>query len=188
MKKILLILLTISFGVNIGFYIKKSNSERDQKKLISIFKINSSTYDEGFKKLCSSLESNQIHLNKKNVILVWDTSHCVVPKDISYLKELDSLFNQNHFPNTSLFYITEMNEEPISEFYKTHGIYLKNAKQLYDLDDYISGFCNLNKLKSKSKPTLFIIDSVGNVLYYYKHLIMPINEDTLLINNLTSPY
>jgi len=127
------------------------------------YSVNKTDFNSGL----SILFKNKIFLEKKITskfyyINVWNTM-CI--PCIKELRPLDSL-SEKYKDDISFILVSDDTEEKVSGFLKRKNIVLKNVTLINDMNDFISGVCNLKNNPNKEYPMNIIINDSGQVVYF----------------------
>lgn len=183
MKKfIFFFLIVISISCNILYFIKKWEEKKHKDEFFSLFTVKQISYEEGFNTLRSQL--NLLHVDKHyHLIHIWDTTFLEDDFKVNYIKNLDNSLNKN---DVSLILMSSMTNNSIESCLNTRNIKFKKVIVLNEMEDFISGLCNLRKRQRKPSSATILINSSGKILYYNDKLLVPIHKDSVLLNIVSS--
>jgi thiol-disulfide isomerase/thioredoxin len=169
MKWILSILLLISIGFNVYFFI--DNKKYEENKCFGEYMskamgsdINKTTFKDGFRQLKDSLKKKAPELlSKKYYYLSTWAAFCA--PCIKEMPWLDSLAGTTH-KDVAFIFLSGMSESAANSIIARRKYKIQNFIFLNNQDDFISSVCNEKKVKTIVYPVQMIFKNNGDPVYY----------------------
>ncbi len=178
-------LFLVSLTINIVYLYFSIEQKKHQNEFRSLFEIKDISYGDGLSSLHKRLK-NVGNQKSYHLIHIWDTFLTDPNKEIPYLSQLDGFFKYNPSKPVDCILMSAMCDKSIAGFLDPRNIKFRNAIQLNDMDDYISGVCNKKNYKTKKRAVNLLINKQGDILYYNDKIKGPLDQDTLLLQTLNS--
>lgn len=183
MKHLLLYGLIFSLGLNVWLAIRKFHRFQTTQQTEELLFYRDISYKDGNKYFQFKLKEKypkEFTDEKFHLVYMWDSLlYDFICQD--QMRRIDSMALKMKGRKIEYVFATEMDEEYALAFQKKNYDDFKNVKQIFGMNDFISGVFNrqdLNitrpihlgakftgKSKMKTKPLYILIDSNGTVLY-----------------------
>jgi hypothetical protein len=180
---IVIVIFALSLVSNLLYLKIKLNERKDREEFFTLFEINNTNYKDGFIELNQKIREKSLQ-KPYYIIQIWDTRFLEFNKKIPYLINVDSICKVNK--NIQGILISAMRDESINKCLKEQNIQFKNFVIINNMENYISGICNLKHRKTKPDCATIVVKQNGDILYYNSKIINHVSNDTSFLNLLTT--
>jgi len=169
MNRILGILLFLSLLLNVYLIVDdiRFTQEQEFHKLVDKsmgMGINKTKWTQSIKIFKEKLKEEHPLLSEKKYyyINIW-TSWCKpCIKEMPWLDSISTSLRKD----VSYVFMTDLNNEVANKVIERNNYHFKNFVLLNDMNDFVSGICNEQGIKTKVYPMVLILSNKGEVLHY----------------------